>query len=245
MKKLLSIGCGIVLISVICTVFIPGSPDTARAGVGVPVDKIKPALPGPDSYDRELPAKGKFLVASQGLLDPRFRETVVLLIDYSASGATGLIINRPTKVALAQALPSIPGLKKRSDAVYYGGPVENNIILMLIRSGEDPEESVRVFGDVYVSASRNTLERMISSHKTEKQLRTYSGYAGWMARQLDWEVSRGDWLIIPADSRSIFESDSSEIWLELIRRGSAIQVWNQSNNGTLGFNHQDKPMVIF
>ncbi len=245
MGKLLYIGCGIVLIFVIGTIFAPGGPGTAGALVGLrPVAKIKPALPGPDSSDREIPARGKFLVASRGLLDPRFRETVVLLIDYSATGATGLIINRPTKVALAEALPSIPGLKKRSDAIYYGGPVENNIILMLIRSGEDPEEAVHVFGDVYVSASRNTLERMIGSQKTEKQLRTYSGYAGWMARQLDWEVSRGDWLIIPADARSIFESDASGIWLELMRRGSAIQVWNQ-NKGSLGLNRQDQPMVLF
>ncbi len=238
------IGCGIVLMLVIGTASIPGGPDTARAQVGpVPIDKIKPALPGPD-YDRELPARGKFLVASRELLDPRFREAVVLLIDYSANGATGLIINKPTKVALAEALPSIPGLKKRSDAVYYGGPVENNIILMLIRSKEDPQEAVRVFGDVYVSASRNTLERMIDSHKTDKQLRTYSGYAGWMARQLDWEVSRGDWLIVPADARSIFESDASGIWRELIRRGSAIQVWNQTCVPP-GFSYQDRQAVLF
>jgi putative transcriptional regulator len=245
MGKLLFIGCGIVLMFMIGTIFVPGGPDKAGANAGpVPIDKTKPALPGPDSYDRELPARGKFLVASRGLLDPRFRETVVLLIDYSANGATGLIINKPTKVALAEALPSMPGLKKRSDAVYYGGPVENNIILMLIRSGEDPTEAVRVFGDVYVSASRNTLERMIGSHKTEKQLRTYSGYAGWMARQLDWEVSRGDWLIIPADAHSIFESDASGIWLELIRRGSAIQVWNQ-NGTSFGFNNPELTSRLF
>ncbi len=230
MRKSRYIICCTALTLIIGMIF-PSGPDTAGALEGLAPINIpeKPALPEPDPYDGELPARGKFLVASRGLLDPRFRETVVLLIDFSAQGATGIIINKPTKVKLAEALPSMPALKKRSDAIYYGGPVDNNLLLILIRSGENPKEAVRVFDDVYVSASRNTLERMIGSHKTDKQLRTYSGYAGWMARQLDWEVSRGDWLIVPADARSIFESDASGIWRELIRRGSAIQVWNRSS----------------
>ncbi len=231
MKKNFSIAFVTVMMLFIGVAFVPAGADRAGAQDGlVPIAKPqKPELREPEPFDKEVPARGKFLVATEGLLDPRFRETVVLLIDYNVNGASGLIINRPTKVTLAEVLPSMQGLKKRSDAVYYGGPVENNVLLMLIRSGENPEEAVRVFGDVFVSASKNTLERMIGSKKTEKQLRTYSGYAGWMARQLDWEVSRGDWLIVPADARSIFESDASGIWRELFRRGSAIQVQNRNS----------------
>ena len=181
----------------------------------------------PEPFSNDLPAKGKFLVAGRNLIDPRFEETVVLLIDYSAEGAAGVIINRPTKVPLAEVLPSVPGLKARAGVVYYGGPVEGRRMLMLIRSGERPEESGRVFGNVYVSASMDTLERMIASHKTDRELRMYAGYAGWMPQQLDREVSRGDWLIMSADAGSIFEKKSSGIWRELYQRGSAIQVWNQ------------------
>jgi putative transcriptional regulator len=186
-----------------------------------------PAIPEPDPFGDELPAKGKFLVAGRNLTDLRFRETVVLLIDYGAEGATGLIINRPTKVLAAELLPSVPGLTERADVVYYGGPVEVRRMLMLIRSGEKPEESDRVFGNVYVSVSKKTLERMIASHKTDNQLRMYAGYAGWLPGQLDREVSRGDWLIMSADAGSIFDKRASEIWRELFRRGSAIQVWNR------------------
>jgi putative transcriptional regulator len=187
-----------------------------------------PAMPEPDLYGDELPAKGKFLIAGRNLADPRFQETVVLLLEHNAEGAAGLIINRPTKVPAAELLPSVPGLTERADVVYYGGPVEGHRMLMLIRSGEKPEESDRLFGNVYVSASRKTLESMIGLHKTDNQLRMYAGYAGWLPGQLDREVSRGDWLIMRADAGSIFEKRSSEIWRELFRRGSAIQVWNRS-----------------
>lgn len=183
-----------------------------------------PVSSEPDPFISSLPAKGKFLVASRRLADPRFRETVVLLISYGDDGVTGLIINRPTEARLADMLPSVQGLKGRADVVYYGGPVEGHRMLLLVRSGERPEGSGPVFRDVYVSSSKNTLENMLIAHKTAKHLRVYAGYAGWMPRQLDGEVSRGDWLIVTADARLIFEKKPSEIWPELIRRGSEIQV---------------------
>jgi putative transcriptional regulator len=183
-----------------------------------------PVLPEPDPFVSSLPAKGKFLVASRRLADPRFRETVVLLISYGDAGVTGIIINRPTEVRLVDMLPSVQGLKGRADVVYYGGPVEAHRMLLLVRSQERLEGSDRVFGDVYVSSSKNTLEKMLTAHKTAKQLRVYAGYAGWMPRQLDGELSRGDWLIVSADTRSVFEKKPSELWPELIRRGSEIEV---------------------
>jgi putative transcriptional regulator len=204
----------------------------APAGVHVALHpagtREAPALPY-HPYSDALPAKGKFLVASRTIADPRFQETVVLLIGYDEAGATGLIINRPSKVPLAEMLMPVPGLKKRSDVIYYGGPVEGHRILMLIQSPEKLEEADKVFTNVYVSASRNMLERMIGAHKTQKQLRVYAGYAGWLPGQLNREVSRGDWYILNADADSIFEKESSEIWRELILRSSAIEVWKHDN----------------
>ncbi len=197
----------------------------ARGHAGSSADRTLdlPALAEPHPYNA-LPTKGKFLVASRTIVDPRFIETVVLLISYDATGATGLIINRPTKMPLAKMLPSVQGLKNRSDVVYYGGPVENQRMLMLIRSDEKLEESDKVFANVYVSISAKTLDRMIGARKTQKQLRVYSGYAGWLPEQLDKEVLHGDWHVINADADSVFEKQSSDLWLELIGRSSAIEV---------------------
>jgi len=228
MQKTLFLSIAMALMLSIAPAFFSAGTEPARANIGLfPVSKPDaPAMPEPDPFGDELPGKGKFLVAGRNLADSRFQETVILLIEYSTEGAAGLIINRPTKVPIAEVLPPMPGLKERTDVVYYGGPVEGHRMLMLIRSGEKPEGSGRVFGNVYVSASMDTLERMLGSHKTERQFRMYAGYAGWMPRQLDWELSRGDWLIVSADAGSIFEKKSSEIWRELFHRGSDIQVWN-------------------
>ena len=231
-KVLFIVGAVIATVFVVDLALLPAG--LAPAGVHAGLFPVRtmdaPALPETHPYSDALLAKGKFLVASHTIADPRFQETVVLLIAYDATGATGLIINRPTKVPLAEMLLSVPGLKKRSDSVYYGGPVEGQRMLMLIRSDVKLEESDNVFLNVYVSMSRNTLERMIGAHKTQKQLRVYSGYAGWFPGQLNREVSRGDWHIVNADADSIFEKKSSGIWRELILRSSSIEVWEHDKD---------------
>lgn len=217
----------IALTPIIVAALFPSAP--AHAGLLPVRAPAGSALTEPDPFDASLPAKGKFLVASHRLVDPRFRETVVLLIGYGAGGVTGIIINRPTEVRLADMLPSVQGLKGRADVVYYGGPLEGHRLLMLIRSGKKPDESDLVFGDVYASSSKKTLEAMLIARKTAKQFRVYAGFAGWLPGQLDREMSRGDWLIVSADARMIFEKKPSEIWPELMRRGSEIQVRDHGN----------------
>ncbi len=217
----------VAVIALLLTIALAGPLQAGALDGLLPIRKpVMPVRPGPGLFTASLPSKGSFLVASRRLVDPRFRETVVLLVSYGADGATGVIINRPTEVRLVDLLPSVQGLKERADVVYYGGPVEGHRVLMLIRSGKKPEESGRVFGDVYLSSSKNTLESMLNAHKTAKQLRVYVGYAGWMPRQLDGEMSRGDWFVVRADARSIFEKKASEVWPELMRRGAEIQVWD-------------------
>jgi len=98
---------------------------------------------------------------------------------------------------------------------------------MLIQSNEKPAESVSVFSNVYVSSSKNTLEHLVGEKNKERHFRIYAGYAGWTTKQLDWEVSRGDWLVVRADAETVFRKKSEKIWHELFLRGSAIQVWNQ------------------
>jgi putative transcriptional regulator len=182
----------------------------------------EPSLPAPDTPD-SIPGRGKLLVASRNMRDPRFRESVVLVVDYGSSGAAGLIINRPLEVRLAKLIPDMPMLEKRKDKAFYGGPVEGNKMFLLIRSTETIEETSKVLADVHVSTSRTVLERMISG-KRHTSFRAYAGYAGWGSGQLDAEIARGDWHVMKAEPRMIFERDPEKLWPELIRLSSAIQV---------------------
>jgi putative AlgH/UPF0301 family transcriptional regulator len=168
-----------VFLTIIPDISVTGtSPPHHREPVLISLNPGTPSLPEQDQFTTEL-SKGKFLIASRKLGDPRFQETVVLLISYDRNGAAGLIINRPVKMSLSDAFPDSQIFKKSKDTVYFGGPVELNRLLFLIRSPGRPEESARVFDSVYVSSSRPVLDRMISKPKAGEHVRVYAGYAGW------------------------------------------------------------------
>ena len=173
----------------------------------------------PYDGDRK-PAKGKFLVAARKLMDPNFLQTVVLLIDYDPSGAMGVIINRPIEMKLSEVFKDIKELQKRTETIFSGGPVMRNQLLLLVRTGARPEGSLRVLHHVYVAPQLELIGQMIKNEEKGDRFRVYAGYAGWGRGQLDREVKRGDWHILPADADTVFNKAPSDIWPELIHRSS-------------------------
>ncbi|MCS6924298.1 MAG: YqgE/AlgH family protein [Candidatus Binatia bacterium] len=181
----------------------------------------QPQLPQqPISQRTSELAKGKLLVADRNLLDPNFAETVVLLIDYTADGAMGVIINRPTTVALSELFPDSKALQRRSERVYIGGPVGRTQLLLLVQSPHHHEGAHKIFGDVYASGSRALLQQLAAETTPGERFRAYIGYAGWAPGQLDQEVTRGDWHILPATAALIFDTPPEAVWPELIRQGT-------------------------
>jgi len=166
---------------------------------------------------------GKFLVATRQLIDPRFTQTVVLLIRYNKDGALGLIINRPTKASLSDALPDLPNVKSVKETLFLGGPVDLSRMFLLLLSSEPPKESIRVFGHVYVSSSKEVLQERIPIQSAKEKLRVYAGYAGWGAGQLESEIQQGHWNVWHADAEIIFNTPAKDVWPEMIRRSTVLE----------------------
>jgi len=182
---------------------------------------VLPAAAAPDARPPSYgPARGMFLVASRNLVDPNFSESVILLLEYDAKGALGLIVNRPTRLQLTDLLPEIEELKERVDIVYVGGPVSKNRIVLLMRSDRHPQGAGRVFADTYVSSSMEILRKVVSPDGEGGTFHAYVGYAGWGPGQLDQELSRGDWFLSPGEESLVFDRDAEEIWPELIEKNS-------------------------
>lgn len=186
--------------------------------------RLSPETPAGAQGDRPLGApepevaKGKLLVASPYMNDPVFSRSVVIIIDYSAHGVTGLIINRPTKIGLAAALTDLKGIRESGDPLYFGGPVNLSGVTMLVRAPEQPQESVRVTGDVYFSASPGAFRRLLDNDGSPKAYRVFAGFAGWAPEQFAWEVSNGAWMVMDADPDVIFDGDPRGLWPRLIDR---------------------------
>jgi putative transcriptional regulator len=208
--------------ALVLPVLLPGGARTEASGVTATIpDRLLRPFPALSSRIAGLElAKGRFLVASRDLRDPNFAKTVVLLLDYNEMGAMGLVINRPTELSIATALPDVEGLDDRKESVWVGGPVATHQMLMLVRSSDHPEGSDPIFDDVYVSGSRDLLGRLVEAEGDVAKFRIFAGHAGWMPMQLDAEVARGGWEVLPGDADMVFDESPAEVWPDLSERGS-------------------------
>jgi putative transcriptional regulator len=160
------------------------------------------------------PAPGKLLVAARGLSDPNFERTVVLLVEHGEGGSWGLVLNRPTGVPLKKLFAGEPLLESREGSLFVGGPVGPGRFLLLLRADRPPDKSQRVFADVYLGWSPEALR----DARGLSDCRVYSGYAGWAPGQLDAEIGRGDWRLLPAEVPLVFEQRPEQVWEQLARR---------------------------
>ncbi len=165
-------------------------------------------------------ANGVFLVAKPTMIDPHFRETVVLITELEAGGGPiGVIINRPLDIRLSKLVPGIQ-VPEQFDRVYGGGPVAITQLFFLIRSREQLAHSMPVLADVYLSGDRSLLESIMRGDTKVSAFHAYMGYAGWAPEQLELEIASGGWYVLQADADSIFRTDPSKIWPELMRRAA-------------------------
>jgi putative transcriptional regulator len=176
-------------------------------------NEVRPTifLPVQSKNAKDLGA-GKLLVASRGLADPNFAETVVLLVHYDAKGVVGLILNRRTDVPLSRVLEGLKAAKDRSDPVYSGGPVETPAVFALLRSPAKLEGAEHIFGGVYLISTQTLFEQTFSSRPDPGVFHVYLGCAGWTYDQLRKEVELGAWFIFPADASTVFNSDPDSLW---------------------------------
>jgi putative transcriptional regulator len=153
---------------------------------------------------------GVLLVAKPGLADPNFRETVVLVTQAADSSTVGVILNRPTSRK-----------HERGGApIDFGGPVMGEVLVALFRAERAPEAAAfRVLKDVYLSMHPENLEHVLAQRGV--QYRLFAGFSGWAPGQLQNEMQRDGWYVLPAAADVLFRKDTKGMWDELVRKARA------------------------
>ena len=182
----------------------------------------------------QSPATGTLLVATDELRDPRFSETVILLLHYGPDGALGVAVNRPTWVAATDAFADMPFLDEYTGNVYMGGPVAPANLVALMRMTDIGDNELEpIVDDIYVSADPELLSQLLGTGGTEQTLRVYAGHAGWDAGQLDQEIAAGSWQVLPASAELVFTNDPLELWVELRAPQSELLVYRADDRPRL------------
>jgi putative transcriptional regulator len=152
------------------------------------------------------PPNAILLVAKPDLVDPNFSRTVVLVTRAEDASSVGVILNRPTSVRH----------EGTGEPIYSGGPVMPRTLVALFRSEDvPPAPSFHVLQGIYLSMQPEIVQR------PQPPYRLYAGFAGWMPGQLESEIARDGWYLLPASEELLFRRDSAGMWEELLDRASA------------------------
>lgn len=157
------------------------------------------------SVTAQEPANSILLVAKPELADPNFRRTVVLVTQTADAHTVGVILNRPTEARM----------EGHAEALYAGGPVMARIVVALFEAEEPPAASAfHVLKRVYLSMHPENIAALVA--RPPARLRLYAGFSGWAPGQLEAELDRGGWYILPASEAVIFRKRTEGLWEELL-----------------------------
>jgi putative transcriptional regulator len=159
----------------------------------------------------QLDAQVMLLVARPQLKSPLFGESVVLVTRHGRSPPFGVILNRPGR----------PAANGKGEALFLGGPVEPKMRPFLVElAGTAPAELLSLGQQVYLGFGDRQLAAARAREAQALRLRRFVGISGWAYGQLENEIARGDWALLPFDAEILFREDVSGLWRELSQRAS-------------------------
>jgi putative transcriptional regulator len=157
--------------------------------------------------------KGHLLLANGNLFDPNFRRTVVFLAEHSEEGAMGVVLNRPSEILVAEAVPPLADVVGGDEPLFIGGPVQPNDVLVMA-TFEDPGSSAVVADGVgFLSGEIDE-----DSFRSVRDVRVFAGYSGWGSGQLEFEMAEDSWITEPALAEDAFTVDPEGLWSAVLRR---------------------------
>jgi putative transcriptional regulator len=169
---------------------------------------------------------GDLLVATAALLDPNFEHAVVLVLDADENGALGVVLNRPSTVAVDEILPAWTQLAGSPGVLFSGGPVSTDSALA-VAALDDPDDAEpvgfrRLYGGIGI-VDLDTPTEVVGP--AISALRIFVGYAGWGEEQLEDEIRTGSWYVVASAPDDVFAADPLTLWTRVLRRQPGELAW--------------------
>lgn len=162
-----------------------------------------------------------FLVAKPSIPDPRFKETVIVMLYHNQEkGAAGLVINKPIeKIPITVFFKNInikppDKIIDKEITLYWGGPVDTKHIFF-IHSSEYKSKNFIASNNNFTVTRESKVLFDIVSNKGPKKYIIILGIAAWEPGQLDSEIKRDNWDKKLNHNTSLF-NNGNEMWNRLI-----------------------------
>lgn len=159
--------------------------------------------------------QGQLLLDAGELYGSFFAKTVVLICQHDAEGAFGLVLNRTTDKKFGEVISSnLPEMLK-DEPLFLGGPVQPSAMSFLHSEAFLPDANVMT--GLSLGHSLDELVELGGGYSTTRKLKTFAGYAGWAAGQLEGEMKRKAWITHPATLDLVFDPEPERLWKKILR----------------------------
>lgn len=163
---------------------------------------------------------GYLLVATPLIGEGIFERAVVLMIDHSAAGAFGVILNQPSEVPVEEILPIWSEFMSAPAVLYQGGPVgDDSALAVAITQARFTAPGLRPF---HGSFALIDLDGDPASLTGVLAARAFVGYAGWSEGQLEEELSENSWFTVPAEVDDLIVP-ADTLYQRVLRRAGGIE----------------------
>jgi putative transcriptional regulator len=181
------------------------------------------AIPAGVAEEASNSVAGKLLVATEQMPDPRFAETVIYMVGHDAEGAMGVVINLALEtMAVADILRGFGEDASGAEGerrILAGGPVFPDRGFVLHSADYGGEATITVDGEFAFTPGIGALRDTVEGSGPARAL-VFLGISSWGPGQLEGELLRAGWAVVPADPEIVFDDDLDSKWQRaLSRRG--------------------------
>lgn len=163
-----------------------------------------------DSFPSDVPEEltGHLLVAHPGIADPHFFRSVVLISAHNREiGAVGVVINRPLDALLGHNDPEFAFGPLAQVPLFEGGPVHEEQLLLTAWNWAAAERAFELYFGISEEKAAS-----LQAENPALVLRGFLGYAGWSPGQLEEELEKGGWAILPVGETRLCDTDAQNLW---------------------------------
>ncbi len=154
------------------------------------------------------------LVALPGLQDGYFEKSVVLLCNYDAQGAFGLVVNQPASAQVREILAdeSLHENPAFACPLLLGGPVQQSQMFWAVHGPDYETEATTAISEQLRLSSAQEVIRALAEDRGPSQYLLGCGYSGWGAEQLDREIQEETWWLGPLDAEVVMDLEYEQRW---------------------------------
>lgn len=162
---------------------------------------------------------GDLLIAPPGMLDPRFKDTVILISHAGEQGHMGLCLNRALPHSLSRVIADRDITIDRDPVLFWGGPVRPETVWMLHDSGWSDQYTHHIDANWSLTSNPDMFQRL-SQGDWPTRYRWFMGFSAWAPDQLISEIEgeepwpqSSSWLVWrEPDSQQILDVDHDLLW---------------------------------